>query len=410
MTRRSGPTSALVLVGLVLLSLNLRPAAVSVGPVLAEVRAGLHMGATSAGLLTSLPVLAFAAFGAMAPRLAARIGVHRVTLLALLCVVVGLGTRVLVSQELPFLALSMLALAGMAVANVVLPSLVKLHFPDRIGRVTAIYTTALSIGLTASLVLTVPIAHTFGDWRQGLVAWALVAVLAVVPWLGLVAHDRHLERPERTIRYGDVLRTPLGIAMALFFGFQSLQAYVIFGWFATLWRDSGFSATQAGLLVGLVAATAIPLSLWAPTRLARSADARALLFAIMACYLVGYVGLLVAPHAGAVVWALFIGAGTATFPLVLTLVGLRARTPEGTAVLSSVTQSLGYLIAALGPFSFGALHDATGGWTWPLVVLTALVLPLFALGAYVSRPVAVEDQLSSSSAQPTARPGGRAGG
>jgi CP family cyanate transporter-like MFS transporter len=382
-----------VLVGIVLLSLNLRPAAVSIGPVLAEVRAGLGMNATSAGLLTSLPVLAFAVFGALAPGLAARIGLHRVTLLALLCVVVGLGTRVLVSHEAAFLALSMLALAGMAVANVVLPSLVKLHFPDRVGPVTAIYTTALSTGLTAALWLTVPLSHALGDWRDGLGVWAVMALVAAVPWLGLVSQDRHLERPDRTIRYGEVLRTRLGIAMALFFGFQSLQAYVVFGWFATLWRDAGYSATDAGLLVGLVAATAIPLSFWAPRRLAAAADPRALLFAIMACYLVGYGGLVVAPHSLAVVWALFVGAGTTTFPLILTLVGLRARTPAGTAALSSVTQSLGYLIAVGGPFTFGAVHDATDGWTWPLLLLLATVLPLFVVGAYVSRPMAVEDQL-----------------
>ena len=390
-TRRT----TLVLVGLVLLSLNLRPAAVSVGPVLAEVRAGLDMGTASAGLLTSLPVLAFAVFGALAPALASRIGLHRVTLLALLCVIVGLGTRVLVDHELPFLLLSMLALAGMAVANVILPSLVKLHFPDRIGLVTAIYTTALSVGLTAALWLTVPVSHALGDWRDGLGVWAGMAVVAAIPWFFLVSRDRHLERPERTVSFREVLRTPLGKVMAVFFGFQSLQAYVVFGWFATLWRDSGYSATEAGLLVGLVAATAIPLSLWAPTRLARSADPRGLLFAIISCYLVGYVGLMVTPYSWAVVWALFIGAGTATFPLILTLVGLRARTPEGTAALSSVTQSLGYLIAAAGPFTIGALYDATGGWTWPLAVLLALVLPLFVAAAYVARPLMVEDQLPS---------------
>ncbi len=383
-----------MLVGLVLLSLNLRPAAVSVGPVLSEVRDGLGMSGTSAGLLTSLPVLAFAVFGALAPYLASRIGLHRVALVALLCVVLGLGTRVLVDREAPFLALSMLALSGMAVANVVLPSLVKLHFPGHVGLVTAIYTTALSTGLTAALMFTVPLSDALGDWRDGLGAWAVVALVAAVPWLGLISHDRHLAPPERAVTFLEVLRTPLGKAMATFFAFQSLQAYVCFGWFATLWRDAGFGATQAGLLVGLLAATAIPLSLWAPNRLAKSADPRALLFSILACYLVGYVGLMVAPYSLAVVWAVFVGVGTTTFPLILVLVGLRARTPEGTAALSGVTQSLGYLVAATGPFTIGAVYDATGGWTWPLALLIVLVLPLFGVAAYVSRAMYVEDQLT----------------
>ncbi|WP_372727150.1 MFS transporter [Nocardioides sp.] len=393
-------TSVLVLLGLVLLSFNLRPAAVSVGPVLAEVRAGLGMSAPAAGLLTSLPVLAFALFGALAPWFARRLGVHRVTLLALLAVVAGLGGRAVVSAAPEFLALSMLALAGMAMANVLLPSLVKLHFPHRIGLVTAIYTTALAIGLTGALTLTVPIAEAYGGWRVGLGTWALVALLAAIPWLGLVAHDRALERAPRGIRFLDVARTRLGLSMALFFGLQSLQAYVIFGWFAQLWRDNGFTAAQAGGLVGLVAAVSIPLSFWAPRAAARRDDQRGLLLAVMACYPVGYLGLMVAPHAWALLWAVFVGIGAVTFPIVLTLIGLRSRTPDGTAALSGLTQSLGYLIAAVGPFAVGLLYEATGGWTWPLALLIALTLPQMLLGLYVARPNLIEDQLA---AQTTAR-------
>ena len=145
---------------------------------------------------------------------------------------------------------------------------------------------------------------------------------------------------------------------------------------------------------GLLAATAIPLSLWAPNKLSKSADPRALLFAIMACYFVGYVGLMVAPHSLAVVWAVFVGAGTTTFPLILVLVGLRARTPEGTAALSGVTQSLGYLVAATGPFTVGALYDATGGWTVPLLAMTAVVVPLFVTGAAAIASPLLEDALA----------------
>lgn len=397
---------ALVLVGIVLLSFNLRPTAVSVAPVLAEVRASFSMSGPVAGLLTSLPVIAFAVFGALAPAAARRIGIHRVTLLAILAAVAGLLGRAVTHSEALFLLLSLLALGGMAMANVLLPSLVKLHFPDRIGRVTAIYTTALSIGLTAALVLTVPVSDAFGGWRWGLGTWAALAVVAALPWLSLVAHDRNLERAPSMITFRQVARTRLGQAMALFFGLQSLQAYAIFGWFAQLWRDSGYSATVAGVLAGLLAGTAIPLSLWLPNVLARSSDPRRVLFAVIAAYPVGYVGLMLAPHSLAIVWALLVGVATVTFPLILTLIGLRARTPEGTAALSAFTQSTGYLLAAVGPFAVGVVHDATGGWTWPLVLLLALAVPLFPLARYVARPVMVEEQLGQSRPERISPPAG----
>jgi CP family cyanate transporter-like MFS transporter len=182
--------------------------------------------------------------------------------------------------------------------------------------------------------------------------------------------------------------------MAAFFGVQSLQAYAIFGWFAQLWRDSGYSATVAGVLAGVLAGTAIPLSLWLPNVLARSPDPRRVMFAVIACYPVGYVGLMLAPHSAAVLWALLVGVGTVTFPLILTLIGLRARTAEGTAALSAFTQSTGYLIAAAGPFAVGVVHTATGGWNVPLALLVLLSLPLFALAAYVAKVRYVEDQLA----------------
>lgn len=377
-----------------MLALNLRPAAVSVGPVLAEVSDGLAMSHTLAGVLTSLPVVAFAGFGALAPGLARAVGVHRVTLLSLVVVAAGLGLRAVVDSPAAFLALSMVALAGMAAANVLLPSLVKLHFPDRVGAVTAIYTTALAIGLTGALTLTVPIADTYGGWRIGLGVWAIVALVAALPWLFMVGHDQHPDAEPHDIRLAQVARTRLGLAMALFFGLQSLQAYAVFGWFAQLWRDNGYSATHAGLLLGVVAAVSIPLSSWIPAAAARRTDQRGVLLAVMACYPVGYVGLMLAPHSLAILWALLVGIGACTFPLILTMIGLRSRTPAGTAALSGFTQSAGYLLAAVGPFTVGAIYDATGGWTWPLAFLLALTVPQLLIGLYAAQPRFIEDELS----------------
>ncbi|CAN5200213.1 MFS transporter [soil metagenome] len=385
----------LVLVGIVALAFNLRPAAVSVGPVLAEIIAGLQMSATTAGLLTTLPVLAFALFGALTPWLARRLGLHRLTLLALVAVVVGLALRARTDSVLLFLLLSLLALAGMATANVLLPSLVKLHFPHRVGLLTSVYTTALAIGLTLASVLTVPLGEVLGSWRWGIGIWALTALVAAVPWVRLVRHDAAPADGRREITLAQVAQTRLGWSMAAFFGLQSLQAYAVFGWFAQVYRDAGFGPATAGLLLGVVTAVSIPLSFLLPSLTARLVDQRLLITALVACYPLGYVGLAVEPRSGAWLWAVLVGVAASVFPVALTLIGLRAHTPAGTAALSGFTQSVGYLVAAVGPFGVGLLYDLTGAWTVPLLALTLLSLAQVVAGLLVARPAYIEDQLPS---------------
>ncbi len=387
----------LVLLGIAVLAFNLRPAAVSVGPVLDEIRGGLDMSGTEAGILTSLPVVAFAVFGAAAPRLARAVGLHRSTLGSLVAVVVGLFGRSRVDDVPAFLGLSLLALAGMAAANVLLPSLVRLHFPDRVGTVTAVYTTALAIGLTAASVLTVPISEEYDGWETGLAVWAATAAIAVLPWLALVRHDRRGQADKASAQQAfglrEVGRTRLGRLMAAFFAFQSLQANAIFGWFAAIFRDAGFSGTTAGLLLGVITGVSIPLGFLVPALAGRMTNVAPLVVGLFVCYPVGYVGMMLAPSGGAVLWAVLIGVAIGTFPLILVLIPLRARTPSGTAALSGFTQSVGYLAAAVGPFAVGVVHDASDGWNLALLLLLALSLPLLPIGLAVSKPTYIEDEL-----------------
>ena len=386
----------LVVVGIVVLAFNLRPAASSVGPLLEEIRAGVPLGSLEAGLLTTLPVLCFAIVGGAAPRLASWVGLHRVTLLGLLLLSGCLWWRGHVHQGWLFLVLSFAALAGAAAANVLMPSLVKRHFPGRVGQLTAVYTTSMAIGLTLSSALSVPIATAGGDhadYTRGLGAWAVTAAIAVLPWIGLVGHDLHEGRRTRSLGITAIARTRLGWAMVGAFGLQSLQAYAVFGWFAQMCRDAGYSAETSGVLLGVVTGASIPLSLLIPLLAGRMRDQRWLLTALMACYPIGYLGFLADPRPLGWLWALAIGCGASTFPLVLTMIGLRSRTPEGTAALSGFTQSAGYLIAAAGPFGIGALHAATGGWTVPILTLLALCVPLHLCGMYAARDRYVEDEL-----------------
>ncbi len=390
------------MLALTALAFNLRPAAVSVGPVLTEVRAGLSMSPATAGVVTTLPVLSFAVVGALAPWFGRRLGMHRTMLGALVLTAAALTVRSAADNSALFIVATVPALSGMAVANVLLPSLVRQHFAHRVGLVTALYTTALAVGLTFASVLTVPAADVSGSWRGGLAIWAAAALLAAAPWLALLGHDvKRQIGGDTALSVRQTARSPLAWAMAVFFGAQSLQAYAVFGWLPQIFRDAGFSPGAAGLLLGVATATSIPVSLILPPVAVRRTNQASLILGLSVCYVAGYLGLLVWPAQGALLWALLIGVGTGMFPLILTLVGLRARTSDGTAALSGFTQSIGYLIAAIGPFLMGALYGATGGWTVPLLLLIVLLVPQAVAGVLVARPRYLEDELRTP--EPTTR-------
>ncbi len=387
----------LVLVGLLILAFNLRPTAVAVGPLLTTITDAIQMSPAEAGILTTLPVISFAAFGALSPAVAARVGPHRTIVVALVLVVLGQAARAVTDSVPLFLLASTFALAGMAAANVLLPSFVRLHFPDRIGFVTASYSVLMGVGITSASVLTLPAADFFGSWRWGLGLWAVTGVLALLPWLRLGRHDTAADKAavgsQTRIRLTEVARTRLGWVMALFFGIQSMHAYCIFGWLATIYQAAGYSQAAAGVYLGITTGVGIPLSFLAPAYAARRARPYGLMVVIVACCAAGYLGLLLAPGQVPWLWAALLALGMTCFPVILALIGLRARTSEGTAALSGFTQGLGYLLASPGPFLVGFLQEVTGSWVAPQIFLVVMTVPLLVMALLACRPRFIEDEL-----------------
>lgn len=381
--------------------MNLRTAVSSVGPLLDELEHGIGLSSGLAGILTTLPVLSFAALGSLTPRLAHRIGEQRTLAAALTLMTAGLFLRATVSSVALFLLLSVAALAGGAMGNVLLPVIVKRYFPDRIGAMTAGYTTALAVGTTAAAAVTVPLASLRGpvDWRLGLGSWSLLAAVAAGTWLWLGRHAAHEATPAGTERITMPLRrSRTAWALTLFFGTQSLQAYVAFGWFALFFREqAGASATEAGLLIALLSALTIPISLVIPSLAVRWRTQRPLIAAVTACYTVAYAGMLLAPRGGAWLWVVLVGIGCGAFPLALTMIPLRTRTSTGTVALSAFAQSVGYLLAGTGPVLVGVLHGATHSWTGTFVLLFVDLAVMTASGWYVATPRYVEDDVSGAS-------------
>ncbi|GAA1745626.1 CynX/NimT family MFS transporter [Luedemannella helvata] len=401
--------SGLVLAAIVLVALNLRTAVTSLGALLEDVSAGLRMSGTLAGVITMLPALSFAAFGALTPRLARRLGATRLLLVAMSVLAAGLAVRALTDSTAVFVVTSAAALSGIAVGNVLLPSVVMRYFPHKVGMVTGVYSMTLVVGTATAAATSVPVAHLAGSWRAGLGVWALLAAVAIVPLVVVArmsaaesraATVRATAEPARAARPASRVRasrTRLGWAMALLFGAQSFGAYAVMSWLAQLFRDAGFSAEVAGLLLSGVMAIGIPIALFMPAVAARWLDQRVLISVLAVVTAAAYVGLLVAPRSGALLWVALLAVGHSTFPLILSLLGMRARTAAGTVALSAFAQSVGYLIAAAGPLLIGVLYEATGAWVAPVGVLLGALVVQATCGLAVGRPRTLEDELDSYS-------------
>ncbi|MFD9393649.1 CynX/NimT family MFS transporter [Streptomyces sp. NPDC060000] len=442
----------LLVVGIVLAALNLRPAITSLGALLEEVRDGLGMSGSVAGLLTSVPPLCFAVFGVMAPRLARRFGAGAVVCAGLAAITAGLLLRPYAGGTAGFLAASALALMGIAVGNVLMPVIVKRHFPDRVGSMTGLYSMALALGTSAAAAITVPMTEAVGgSWQTGLALWAGLAAAAVLPWLPL-ARDRGTapdgagtagERRERdpgpasralarapeadepasqahahttqdhacvaqAVAHGApqdharvprpapaplrIARSRTAWALAVFFGLQATAAYITMGWMPQIFRDAGVPAGTAGLLLAVTMAMGVPLAFVIPRVATRLPHQGPIVLALGGCGLVGYAGLYLAPAGGAWVWAVLLGIANCAFPLALTMVGMRARTGAGVAQLSAFAQSTGYLISIPGPLLVGVLYQHSGGWGLPLVLMAALMVPQTVVGVLAGRDRTVEEE------------------
>jgi CP family cyanate transporter-like MFS transporter len=378
---------ALLAVAVVLTALNLRPAVTSVAPLLGDMRSELGTSATWAGLLTTMPGLCFAAAGLAAPRLAQRFGLGHVISLALIVLTAGVAIRA-VDGPYVVIGATLLACAGIALINVLIPVVIKGSFPARVGLMTGIYTAALQGGGALGSAVTPGLEQPLGGWREALAAWAVLALIALAVWLPAVRRHRGSWAAAATpagITPRSLLRNRLAWTVTLFFGSQAFLAYVVMGWLPQIFIDNGVGKVEAGLLAGLSSVIGVPVGLVIAPLAARSANQTGWIVALGVTGIAGTLGLMVAPAAAPVVWSVLLGVGTSAFSLALTVIALRARNAEDTAQLSGMAQGFGYLLAGTGPFLFGLLHDLSGDWTIPFVLFLVVYVVQIVAGAVAGR-------------------------
>jgi MFS transporter, CP family, cyanate transporter len=377
----------LLALSIVFVSANLRPALTSVAPLIGEIRADAGLSNGVAGLLTTLPLLAFGVLAPVAPRLARRFGMERVLFASLLVLAVGILLRSAGQAAALFLGSTVLG-AAIAVGNVLLPGLVKRDFPERTGLMTSVYSTALGVSATLAAGVSLPIAHNAGfGWRGSLALWALPALAAALAWVPRLQSDRHDDASARSsYGVGGLWRSSLAWQVTLFMGLQSLAYYVTLTWLPEILRSAGMSASRAGWMLALAQAVAIVAMFFAPVIAGRRPSQQGIVIGSVALNGAGILGLLAAPGTANVLWIVLLGLGQgACFSLALTFFALRAPDPEHSAALSGMAQFVGYLFAAFGPALFGVLRDATHAWKIPLALLLVVVVCLLISGLGAAR-------------------------
>lgn len=424
----TGSTAALALAVVALTAINLRAGASALGPVLAEVREDLGLSAGLAGVATSLPGFAFAAFGLLAVVLGRRIGETRALNAAMVAIVVGLALRSVAVEAVLFLSATVLALAGMAVGNVLTPAWIKRNARDGGVRFTMVYTAGLGASGTLGSLLTAPLAEVLpGGWRAAFAVWAVLAVTGLVPWLWWWRREAIERRARATtpaagpepavagsasadpaaVQSAGAARTaarlaavPLRrsrsvLALTALFGLQSMNAYVQFGWLPQMLRDAGVDALVAGALLALVAGLGIVGGLTMPAVVSRSRNLAWLMYSFGILLVGGYAIVLFAPVTLGVLGATMLGLSGFAFPTSLVLINARTRHHAVTARVSGFVQPIGYSVAGLGPLLAGIVHDAVG---WPPVLygLMASGVALTAAGLLLNRASIIDDELAAA--------------
>ncbi|MFD7643725.1 CynX/NimT family MFS transporter [Kitasatospora sp. NPDC059795] len=395
-TRRSG--RLLLVWGLLVVAANLRASLTGVGPLLDRVQSELGLTPAVAGLLNTLPLLAFAALSPLVPALTARWGAERLLGGALAVLTLGIAVRWIPTAAGLFGGTVLIG-AGVAVGNVLLPGLIRRDFPTRVGLLTSAYATVMGGVAAVASGVAVPIAEAApGGWHTALGCWVLFALVALLVWLPQL----RAPRPTGPARNGQRLPWSSGLAWAVtgFMGLQSLGFYVAVTWLPQVFQDNGSDPATAGWLLFLFQVVAVLTSLAAPGAMRRARDQRGLAAACSAVLLAGWLGLFAQPH-WALLWTVLLGlGGGACLVLALAFIGLRAQDAASAGALSAMTQSVGYLLAAVGPVVFGLLHSpGPDGWRTPLLLMSLATAAQLAVSLAAGRGTVAAAILDATSAR-----------
>ncbi|MEQ4452595.1 CynX/NimT family MFS transporter [Kosakonia sp. YIM B13605] len=380
-----GKQTVLLIAGILMIATTLRVTFTGAAPLLDAIRAEYGLTTAQTGMLTTLPLLAFALISPLAAGVARRFGMERSLFAAMVLICLGIALRSLPSALLLFTGTAIIG-CGIALGNVLLPGIIKRDFAQHVAKLTGAY--SLTMGAAAALgsSVVVPLAQYGAGWHGALLMLMIFPLLALLLWLPRLRHGAPAALSSAgALQNRGIWRSWLAWQVTLFLGINSLIYYIVIGWLPSILIAQGFSDAQAGSVHGILQlATAMP-GLLVPLVLHRLKDQRGIAVVVALLCAVGSLGLWLVPD-HATLWTLVFGFGSgATMILGLTFIGLRASTAHQAAALSGMAQSVGYLLAACGPPLMGKIHDASGDWHLPLLACAVLSVVMAVCGAFAGR-------------------------
>ncbi len=393
--RRFPAKTIWIAVGLMIVSFNLRSAIVAISPLLSEIQTTFGLSGAGAGLLSTLPLLCFGLLAPLAPRLVHRFGSGVVLLGCLFALLAGVLIRSLPTLAGLFLGTFFIGI-GVAIANVLMPGILKSDFPGHVGLMTGLYTMMLNAGAALAAGTTVPLYRVLDrNWHLALGFWAIPVALAIVLWLPSSALGRRTPSEVQPRPTGVLRRSPVAWSLTIFMGLQAFEFYAVITWLPSILRDRGTPSETAGFLLALVGIVGMLSSFVTPWIAHQMTDQRLAVAFGVGAMAFGIAGLLVDPHHLDVLWAVLLGWGQgSSIGLALMMMVVRASSHDETIALSGMAQGLGYLIASVGPVLIGGLFDFSHGWSVPLIVLLVLLGFQAIAGDYAARDRTVGSALA----------------
>ncbi|GIN95499.1 putative transporter YycB [Siminovitchia terrae] len=376
-----------LIVGIVFIAFNLRPAITSVGPLVSLIRNDLELSNGLAGSLTTLPLIAFAVLSPFAPKIGQKIGNELTILLGVALIGAGIVIRSMGSISLLFVGTAVAGI-GIAVGNVLLPGIVKMKFPNKATLMTAVYSTSLGISAAIASGISIPLIEKFGwGWEDSLLTWAYLALAAFLIWAPQIRKPKVPEGRVKIIKYGNsLLKSKLAWQVAFFMGLQSLIFYCLITWLPEILYSHGFTRSSSGWMLSIVQFAGLPASFIIPVVAGKMNNQRGLVLGLGTIYLISFTGLLFGGGPLIYLWVVLVGiAQGAGFSLALTFLVLRAKDVMDASRLSGMAQSLGYSLAAVGPTLIGYEFDHTHSWLLPILTLMIVAICMTVSGFGAAR-------------------------